>query len=398
MSSKHPPVLTELETLERAHAGESLARYGDGELKLALGRDCISQKADPRLAAELQQVLHAKAPVLPCIPSPRNAKGESWARFATAGFLALYDPAHLRLGLHHPAGFGPLDRHAGLLGQGHRPLARPRRRPGRRHRAVLARIHADRSRLGHRGPRRGQPPRRLRPHRRDRGADRHALRPRPALPGPHRHRPRRPPGAQGRPCPGPGPHRHVHAPRRHLPLPGRRPGLSRYAAQLQALHAPGSGARTGPSTPPRSPSSPARSTPRPSSTMAAASRPSARRWPRPTRPAGSPATTPASPAARPCPSRPSWWSAPTSSSTSSRPASTRSSTTSSAWHGKGAYLIAATRPAKAVLPDGRNAHLIVQSEDWWLQKIAAVGATAGGWRIERAVQRPGRDITLWLRK
>lgn len=31
----------------------------------------------------------------------------------------------------------------------------------------------------------------------------------------------------------------------------------------------------------------------------------------------------------------------------------------------------ATRPAERILPDGRNAHLIVESESWWEQKIQA---------------------------
>lgn len=37
---------------------------------------------------------------------------------------------------------------------------------------------------------------------------------------------------------------------------------------------------------------------------------------------------------------------------------------------KVALLVAATRPAKKNLPDGRNAHLIVENEKWWLQHIS----------------------------
>jgi hypothetical protein len=59
----------------------------------------------------------------------------------------------------------------------------------------------------------------------------------------------------------------------------------------------------------------------------------------------------------------------------------------------GAFLVIATRPANARLPDGRNAHLTVRDEDWWLQKIAAQG-----WTVDRTQIKPGRDITLWLRK
>jgi 2-polyprenyl-3-methyl-5-hydroxy-6-metoxy-1,4-benzoquinol methylase len=36
---------------------------------------------------------------------------------------------------------------------------------------------------------------------------------------------------------------------------------------------------------------------------------------------------------------------------------------------KGAYIIIATTPAKNILPDGRNAHLIQEGPDWWRDKI-----------------------------
>lgn len=34
-----------------------------------------------------------------------------------------------------------------------------------------------------------------------------------------------------------------------------------------------------------------------------------------------------------------------------------------------AFLVIATRPAKNILPDGRNPHLIVENKEWWLEKI-----------------------------
>lgn len=37
---------------------------------------------------------------------------------------------------------------------------------------------------------------------------------------------------------------------------------------------------------------------------------------------------------------------------------------------KWAFLSIATIPAQKTLADGRNAHLIVETEDWWLQKLA----------------------------
>lgn len=38
---------------------------------------------------------------------------------------------------------------------------------------------------------------------------------------------------------------------------------------------------------------------------------------------------------------------------------------------KAAYLEIATRPANKKLPDGRNAHLIIQYGDWWQEKLSA---------------------------
>lgn len=35
----------------------------------------------------------------------------------------------------------------------------------------------------------------------------------------------------------------------------------------------------------------------------------------------------------------------------------------------GAFLVIATRPANKFLPDGRNAHLIIQPMEWWIDKI-----------------------------
>tara|TARA_R100000951_G_scaffold114030_2_gene117381 strand:+ start:1710 stop:2237 length:528 start_codon:yes stop_codon:yes gene_type:complete len=37
---------------------------------------------------------------------------------------------------------------------------------------------------------------------------------------------------------------------------------------------------------------------------------------------------------------------------------------------KVAFLVISTRPAIEVLPDGRNAHLIVESGDWWAAKVS----------------------------
>jgi hypothetical protein len=91
---KYPRVLSEDETIDRALAGASLARFGDGELRLAVGGNCISQRANsPALTAELKAML-LKAPqnCLVCIPNAISAtpKAASWARYAESKFTALY--------------------------------------------------------------------------------------------------------------------------------------------------------------------------------------------------------------------------------------------------------------------------------------------------------------------
>ena len=50
---------------------------------------------------------------------------------------------------------------------------------------------------------------------------------------------------------------------------------------------------------------------------------------------------------------------------------------------KGAFLVAATRPAKKILPDGRNAHLIIESHDWWIDKITSIMPVSMGINDQR---------------
>lgn len=58
---------------------------------------------------------------------------------------------------------------------------------------------------------------------------------------------------------------------------------------------------------------------------------------------------------------------------------------------RGAYFVIATRPARELLPDGRNAHLIVQPPDWWLLKLQQ-----HGWTDIRSEQRKG--LCIWAKK
>lgn len=58
---------------------------------------------------------------------------------------------------------------------------------------------------------------------------------------------------------------------------------------------------------------------------------------------------------------------------------------------RGAYLVIATREAREKLPDGRNAHLIVEPPAWWIDKLRQQG-----WADLRSEERKG--LCVWLRK
>lgn len=80
----YPKVLSEEETLERVLGGQSIARYGDGELKLMLGRDCVSQLALAPLISELRAIMCLPSAVLVGIPTldPRCPKLANWQKLA----------------------------------------------------------------------------------------------------------------------------------------------------------------------------------------------------------------------------------------------------------------------------------------------------------------------------
>lgn len=60
--------------------------------------------------------------------------------------------------------------------------------------------------------------------------------------------------------------------------------------------------------------------------------------------------------------------------------------------GKGAYFVISLRKAGQSLPDGRNAHLLVESSDWWIERIKAQGWTV----FEAAEER--KELRLCLSK
>jgi hypothetical protein len=80
---KYPDVLNEFVTLDALHTGKSIARYGDGELKMIHGGSYIREDPNPSAAAELYEVL--TEPVAECIVGiptmdEKGPKIESWLR------------------------------------------------------------------------------------------------------------------------------------------------------------------------------------------------------------------------------------------------------------------------------------------------------------------------------
>ena len=88
-------VMSERDTLAAALAGVSIARYGDGELRLCDGGSAISQRADLKLKTELRELLRNPPPkVLPCIPNIADHVGTPrwrfWEEFKAPRYRSLY--------------------------------------------------------------------------------------------------------------------------------------------------------------------------------------------------------------------------------------------------------------------------------------------------------------------
>jgi hypothetical protein len=87
----YPPILTEEETLDRVLAGASCSRYGDGELRLALGGSASAQVPDLNLQAELVSILRGPTRSLVCLPHYKyGPKIENWKKYGTGKFVRLF--------------------------------------------------------------------------------------------------------------------------------------------------------------------------------------------------------------------------------------------------------------------------------------------------------------------
>lgn len=89
----YPETMTERATLDYAINGGSIARLGDGELRIVLGGRAKSQAHDYNLARELRHILQGKGnAALPCIPNLRNGTPKMWFwhTYEKPKFVGLY--------------------------------------------------------------------------------------------------------------------------------------------------------------------------------------------------------------------------------------------------------------------------------------------------------------------
>lgn len=86
----YPDVVGERKTLEACQTA-SISRFGDGEWRCAVDGGCTSQRPDPRLAAELREILKGKHDCMVGIPNPFNGcpREESWIRYCEPKFSSL---------------------------------------------------------------------------------------------------------------------------------------------------------------------------------------------------------------------------------------------------------------------------------------------------------------------
>jgi glycosyltransferase GT-like protein/methyltransferase family protein len=89
---KYPQIMSEESTLANCQL-KSIARFGDGEWRCAVGGGCTSQRPEPKLARELQTILRAEAEGcmigLPNPFHPDAPRRESWIKYTEAKFTSL---------------------------------------------------------------------------------------------------------------------------------------------------------------------------------------------------------------------------------------------------------------------------------------------------------------------
>lgn len=91
----YPQVLGEVETMKLVVSGRSIARYGDGEFKMASHNAGIkSQSSDPKLSARLREILHEPGECLVGVPNIRSdtPKADVWGKHMRYSRLLTHRP------------------------------------------------------------------------------------------------------------------------------------------------------------------------------------------------------------------------------------------------------------------------------------------------------------------
>lgn len=95
---KYPKVYSELYTMQLANFGRSIARIGDGELRLCHMGKHIAQVPSKDLARELCELIMNPKDALVCIPNSEapNGKPVMWGptRYSADEYRKLYNPAY----------------------------------------------------------------------------------------------------------------------------------------------------------------------------------------------------------------------------------------------------------------------------------------------------------------
>lgn len=82
----YPEVMSEDMTLAHAIRGRSIARFGDGEMRLMTGESIPYNKFDKKLQRELS-IVAASNHALPCIPNIFRSHRKAWLDYEKYGFL-----------------------------------------------------------------------------------------------------------------------------------------------------------------------------------------------------------------------------------------------------------------------------------------------------------------------
>ena len=89
----YPEVMSEEVTLELVSKGRSIARYGDGEMNLAMGGSGISQReTSAEMRAELVRILAEPSDCLVGIPNvfSHTPRKSSWLKYATTHIVKYF--------------------------------------------------------------------------------------------------------------------------------------------------------------------------------------------------------------------------------------------------------------------------------------------------------------------